>query len=85
MPVEVAAPGDAAPLRWSFLDSSYQIFYADENGGKHRTNKGLKVPRKDAQGRPLSGQACQRARCVAQRKARALWNERTSPLAHVTK
>jgi len=33
VPVEVAAPGDAAPLRWSFLDSSYQIFYADEKGG----------------------------------------------------
>ena len=24
---------DAGRLRWSFLDSSYQIFYADEKGG----------------------------------------------------
>ena len=58
-----------------FHESTYQIFYADEKGNRHRTNKGLKAPRKDAEGRPLSGQAFQRARCVALRKARALWNE----------
>ena len=66
---------DAGRLRWSFLESRCDIFYTDEQGRKHRMNRGLKVPREDAVGRPLSGEAFQKARRAALRKARALWNE----------
>ena len=66
---------DGGRVRWMFGDCSYLVMYTDGSGQRHRTSKGLKVPRLDMNGDALTGGAFQKARERMLSKARALWNE----------
>ena len=66
---------DGGRVRWVFGECSYRVFYTDDEGQHRRPNKGLKVPRFDATGDALTGDAFQKARERMLTKARALWNE----------
>ena len=65
---------DTARVRWIFHLDAWEVYYTDEDGKKHRTVKGLTVPRADVDGNMLSTKAYGEMRARILDKARKLWN-----------
>ena len=66
---------DKARVTWSFAQDAWEIHYLDENGKKHRSVKGLSVPRKDACGNMLPEPEYREVRANALVRARKAWNQ----------
>ena len=61
--------------RVKYLAGCFRVYYTDDKGAKHNTNKGLSVPKTNVEGKPLAHQVFEKHLQEYRHKARQLWNK----------